>query len=129
MNVKVEGRHPSEFIVSEANGRRSREAVTVAAGANLEPGTVVGRLTANGKVVAYNPTIPQVEGSPAPTGAETIYGILIYPADAATADVTVAAIARDAEVNGELIVWPNGFTSGQIATGKAGLEARNIIVR
>jgi hypothetical protein len=129
MNVKVEGRHPSEFIVSEANGRRSREAVTVASGADLAPGTVVGRLTSNGKVVAYNPVIPMSGETPAPTGAETIYGILIYPADAATADVTVAAIVRDAEVNGGLIVWPTGLNDAGIAAGKAGLEARNIIVR
>jgi hypothetical protein len=35
MTVLVETRHPGEFILSEANGQRSREAITIASGAGI----------------------------------------------------------------------------------------------
>lgn len=43
MPVLTEGQHAGEFIVSEANGWRSRDRVTVAEGENLKAGAVVGR--------------------------------------------------------------------------------------
>lgn len=120
-NFIVEGRRPSEFIVSEANGRRGRDAVTVASGADLGSAVVVGKVTANGKMAQLAPA--------ASDGSETAYGILIYPAGAATADAVVTAIVREAEINGELIVWPEGITEGQKTTAIADLEARGLIIR
>ena len=35
MTVLVETRHPGEFILSEANGQRSRETITIASGAGV----------------------------------------------------------------------------------------------
>ena len=53
MTVLVETRHPGEFILSEANGQRSREAITIASGAGIiAAGTVLGKVTASGKYVA-----------------------------------------------------------------------------
>ena len=41
----VEGLHTAEFLVSEANGSRSREKITVLSGQNLKVGHVLGRVT------------------------------------------------------------------------------------
>lgn len=40
--VYVEGIHPSEFIVSEDNGYRSRESATITGSTDLPPATVLG---------------------------------------------------------------------------------------
>jgi hypothetical protein len=45
MALLTEGQHAGEFIVSEANGSRSREKVTVLSGQNLKAGHVVGKVT------------------------------------------------------------------------------------
>lgn len=45
MTTLTEGKHAEEFLVSEAPGHRSREAVTIASGANLVAGTVLGKDT------------------------------------------------------------------------------------
>jgi hypothetical protein len=44
MTVKTEGQHAGEFLVSEANGTRSRAAITVLSGENLKAGHVVGEV-------------------------------------------------------------------------------------
>ena len=45
--TKTEARRTGEFILSEANGTRSREEVTIAAAAGaLDVGTLVGKITA-----------------------------------------------------------------------------------
>lgn len=46
MTVFNEGRHAAEFLVSEANGHRSRETVTIENGQDLEAGHVLGRVVA-----------------------------------------------------------------------------------
>ena len=51
MTVLTEGRHPGEFLMTEANGQRSRENITIASGAGIiAPGTVLGRITASRQV-------------------------------------------------------------------------------
>jgi len=47
MATLTEGQHAGEFLVSEANGRRSRETITVASGQDLSAGTVLGKITAD----------------------------------------------------------------------------------
>lgn len=117
----TEGVHPLEFIISEANGLRSRKVETVAAGADLQPNTVVGKVTASGKVVQLAPG--------ASDGSEAAYGVLMYPAKAASADAKVTAVVRDAEVKDHLVIWPDGITAGEKATATADLETRGVIVR
>lgn len=46
MTVLHEGQHTGEFIVTEANGSLSRDAVTVLSGQNLQPGHVLGKVAA-----------------------------------------------------------------------------------
>lgn len=121
MAVLIEGKHNADFIVSEANGARSRDAVTVAQSAALKPGTVLGKLTASGKYAALDPA--------ANTGAETAIGLLYAAADATDADAGAVAILRDAEVNGAELAWPEGITPEQKAIAIAALAIRGIIVR
>lgn len=46
MSVQTETFHAGAFIVSEANGMRSRDVVTIASGeGELDPGTVIGKVT------------------------------------------------------------------------------------
>ena len=44
MTTLTEAAHAGEFIVSEANGSRSREAIIVLSGENLVAGSVVGKV-------------------------------------------------------------------------------------
>ena len=41
MPNQTEGRHAGEFILSEANGNRSRETIIIASGRSLPAGTVI----------------------------------------------------------------------------------------
>lgn len=48
MTVFNEARHAGEFLVSEANGHRSREQITIASGEVLKAGHVLGRTGSSG---------------------------------------------------------------------------------
>lgn len=53
MTIKTEGVHAGEFLLSEANGSRSREEVTITAGAGiLAAGTLIALITAANAAVA-----------------------------------------------------------------------------
>jgi hypothetical protein len=104
----------AEFLISEANGYRSREERTAALGGTaLVAGTLLGRLSAGGNYVPY------VAG--AATGAEIVSGIL-FQSGVGTALQTI--IVRDAEVNLAAITY-----TGVEATVTAGLNALGIAVR
>lgn len=98
MVTYTEGRHPGEGLLSEANFHRSRDKITILSGSGvLVPGTVLGKITASGK---YKPST--ATGS---DGGQTAAAILLYPVDATSADVDVAAITRDAEWNGNTLTY------------------------
>ena len=116
-----ETRGTANFLVSEANGMyRSRDEGTVAAGATpgLIAGTILGKLTAGGNYVAYDPA--------AATGAQTIAGILF---EAAVGTVKRTIVTRDCEVNGAHLVYQAGANDAAKATANAALKALGIIVR
>ena len=50
-----EGRYAGEFVVSEGNGKISRETIIVLSGETLEAGAVLGKVTASGKYKALDP--------------------------------------------------------------------------
>lgn len=111
----TEARRTGEFLLSEATGTRSREEVTIAAAAAaLVAGTVVGKITASGKYVAYS--------NGASDGSETAAGILYAAVADSAADQKAVIIARDAEV-------AETHLTGSDANGKADLLALGIIVR
>ena len=117
----AEGKHTGEFMVSEANGTRSRETGTVASGPSLVAGELVGIVTASGKYAAYNPA-----GN---DGTETVAGISYAEVDASLGDATgQVIIARDAEVRSSDLTY-NEAVAGTITAEVAGLKALGIIVR
>lgn len=126
MTAKTEGRHPGEFLLSEANGYRSRETVTILGGyggSGIVPaGTVLGKITSGGK---YQPS--PATGS---DGSQIGIAVLMYPVDATEADVEAVVIARDAEVNGKVLSYAASVDDGSKKAAKATqLAAVGIIVR
>lgn len=121
--VFTEGRRAVEFIMSEAQGQRSRDNIVIASGAGvIAPGTVLGRLTTGGKYVPSPAT-----GS---DGSQTGVAINLYEVDATSADVKVAAITRDAEVNGKTLSFASSVDDdAKKATKATQLAAVGIIVR
>jgi hypothetical protein len=95
------------FILTEANGQRSRENATLVAGVELAAGTVLSLHTSS---TPNNPVYQAWDGSrdsstthdPAPTA------ILLYNTDTLTDNVAkaVSVLARDAEVNLKVLTYP-----------------------
>lgn len=123
--VKNETDHDLGFVVSEANGFRSRETGTLILGqaAVLVAGTVLGTITASGKFTEY--TTAETDGS------EVATAILAFETDAIVADQEVTILVRDAEVNdAEIIVEPSGSPTGQeVQDAKDDLIALRIFFR
>lgn len=119
----TEGPYAGEFILSEAEGTRSRDNITVeladAEDNGIAAGTVMGMRASDGKYLAYDDT--------ATDGTETVAGILYGPTGDLDGggDVEAAIVNADAEVIGEKIIGPTG-TEDDVATG---LEALGIKVR
>lgn len=121
MTTFTEGRHPAEYIVSEANGTRSREVVTLITGQKLGPGTVLGKITASGKYTILAPA--------ASDGSEAAAAVLFDHIDATTADRAAVITARDTEVKSAALVWPTGATTNQKTTALGQLRALGIVAR
>jgi len=111
----TEATRAGEFLLSEANGTRSREPITLTGGA-FPAGQVLGKITASGKYTVYDPDVDPADGS------ETAAAILYEAVDASTADATGVGVVRDAEVKGALL-------TDNDAAGTAALAALGIIVR
>lgn len=119
MSIKIEGVHAGEFLLSEANGTRSREEITLAATAvDLPAGQLLGRLSASGQYVAYE---PESEADPA-DGSETAAAILWAPVGASAEAQRSVGIVRDAEVIERLL-------SGLDTAGESALLAQGIVIR
>jgi len=218
MPVFTEARHAGEFILSEANGKRSRENVTIAAEQDIAPGTLLALLAQEGglridaeadsgntgdgtldmadpavsakvkhgtytviftgatafkveapdgkeigtgttgtafnkdvkfeitagttpfaaddkfyiHVIAENPAdyLAVAFDPTASDGSEKAAAVAIYPATTGSGEtVKIAALVRDAEVNGHCLTWPSGITAGQKEAAIADLAAAGIIVR
>ena len=115
MAILIEGKHAGEFLLSEGNGTISRESVVIAAAAGaIAAGTLLGKITASGKYVAYS--------NVAADGSQTAVGIAYDNIDDLATDQKATIIARDAEVTGASLV-------GLDAPGTADLALVGIIVR
>ena len=121
MTTKTEARHSAEFIMSEANGARSRDNKTLVSGQNLKGGTLleyennsterVTAWTGNRESAGVYDPLPM--------------GILIEDVDASSADTRAAVMVRDAEVNKKLLTYP-AQDGDDVNTG---LSALNIVAR
>lgn len=111
-----------DFLLSRANGNRSMDTVTVAAGQNLATGSVVGVITASGQIGAYN--------SAATDGLSTATGVLYGDCNATTAATQAVIVARDAEVLKAQLVWGAGAATPESKLAAYDdLAAAGIIVR
>lgn len=107
MSIKTEGVHAGEFLLSEANGSRSRENIVIAAGAGqLAAGTVLAVITAANAVVAT--------AAPGNTGDGTV-GNTTALSEAVSGNYTLTITsAEDGEFE---LIGPSG---GTIDTGVVG---------
>lgn len=119
MTVKTEGFHAGHFIISEANGHRSREVVTVKQGEVLNAGAVISLQTSTGKYIEY-------QNDETSLGAKAI---LFDNVDATDGDVQAVAIVRDAEVNGAELQWAATEDTGDRDAAVTDLATVGIIVR
>lgn len=107
LEKKDEGKYAGEFILSEANGYRSREEVTLAEGENVKAGEVLGKVTASSKYVAWDPA--------ASDGSETIAGVSYANVDASASgngDEAITIVARDAEVDVGALTYADEDSAG-----------------
>ncbi|MBY6101298.1 head decoration protein [Nitratireductor aquimarinus] len=126
MEIKTEGARNLAFVLSEGNGKISRDVVTIASGAGkLEAGTVLGRITASENYVAS----PEAE-IVGKEGAETAMAVLAYRVDATSEDVEAVVIARHAEVKEPMLVFDASVdNASKIAAKLEQLSAATIIAR
>lgn len=125
MTTLTEGRHAAEFVLSEANGQRSRASADITVGQDLDVGRIV-QDDGTGKLTAYTGAL-----NTAGAVITQAKGILLYAGASTTADVAnVAYIARDAEVNGNLLTFPTETSTGnERANAITSLALLGIIVR
>lgn len=104
-----------------------REVVTVLAGSGADRvlvlGTVLGRITASGKVVALDLA--------ATDGSETVHGVLLTHATAPDGeDTTAVALVRGPVIVADLgLILPTGATAAQTAAIHTALAGLGIVVR
>lgn len=129
MTVFTEGRHPGEFIMSEANGSRSRARAVIASGSGIiAPGSVLGRFTSGANAGKYS-LAPATAADP-DVGNQTAVAVALYGCDATSGDVEIAIVARDAEVNGNILTYAASVDGAAKKAAKATqLAAVGIIVR
>lgn len=119
--MSVTERVKAGLLLSEAEGHRSRENVTIVSGQDLKYGDVVGKVSGSGKYAIYN--------NGASDGTEAAVGVLIGgDVDATDGDLPGAILVRDAEVNQDLLGWGANDSTG-ITAGKAELVALGILLR
>lgn len=111
MTIKTEGVYPGEFLLSEANGTRSREEVVMAAGSGiLKAGTVIALITAAN---ALTPTADAGNTGNGTVGSVTVTG-------AAISGPYILTIAETAANGGKFeLVDPTGALVGEGTVGQA----------
>ena len=114
-----EKRGAARYIVSEANGTRSREVATVKASQDLNSGQVVA-FDSNGKLVPADPnaSAPQNQA----------VGVLYDSIDTSNGEREEVYHARDAEVDYQELRF-NGLAQADQGTLVSQLEGLGIVVR
>ena len=115
-------------MVSEANGTRSRDVVTLAEGVVRNPGTVLGKVAATGKYVPVDPANGTGEGE-TPDGSHIAVAVLFAAVDATVGDKPAVITARDAEVEAAALIWPAAITPTQKTAALGQLAAVGIVAR
>lgn len=117
MTTLTEGLNRGEYLMSEATGTRSRDAVTVtvAGAVALPSGTVLGKITSTGKFVKY-------DEAGTDDGRRVAAAILWEECPGVNGDYVRTVHIRDCEVI-------NAKLTGSDANGVADLKALGIIAR
>ena len=111
MSIKTEGVHTGEFLLSEANGSRSRANIVVAAGAGI---VLAGTLLA--AITAANAMVPTADGGN--TGNGTI-GSIAITSDAVSGNYLLT-ITEAAAAGGTFdVTGPGGAVIGSGEVGEA----------
>lgn len=124
MTTKTETGHAAGFLLSEANGNRSRDIITVSAGQNLKAGAVLGKITAGSPIGEY-----KAYDNGASDGSQAAAAILLDDCDASSGDTKATGILRDAEVNGYELVYDAGQNDAAKIAALADFLALGILVR
>lgn len=127
MDPITEGQYQSEFVLSEANGRLSRDnvTVTVPAGETLEPGLVLGQISASGKYVPYDNAATDGSG----VAAGVLVNKLINEDEDNADDVEAAIVNLNAEVRLADLQWKTGLVDADKTAGLTDLLALGIKAR
>ena len=127
--VFTEGRHPGEALLSEGNGQISRGTAVVVAGSGvIAPGSVLGKYTSGANSGKYS-LAPNAAADP-DVGNQTAVAVALYGCDATSADQKLVVVARDAEVNINLLAYASSVDDATKKAAKATqLAAVGIIVR
>ena len=111
-----------DLLKYEAPNLYSRDRVTVAAGQTLPLGTVLGQITATGKVKQIDPS--------ATDGSQYAAGVLMQKCDAHLADRDDGLmVARHAIVADHALAWPDAITTAEKLAAIAQLKALGVLVR
>lgn len=116
----IQGNQALEFLLSEANGERSRDVVVITGG-DYKAGTVLAKVTASGKYTEHDPG--------GAGGIETAAAVLGYDVDALAADHTGVVFVRDCEVSDEVLVFIGAIAGGDRADAITSLATSGIIAR
>lgn len=119
MTILTQGIQTGEFLLSEGEGMRSRDqiTVTIAGAVALPSGTVLGKITATGKYLAHN--VGNADGS------QVAAAVLYNPLPGVNGDYKATGYMRTCEVIGNRL---NGGTTPSAAV-IAALLALGIVVR
>jgi hypothetical protein len=121
-----ENYYAGAFLVSQANGFRSRDSGVIknAGGTDLvlQGGLVLATLSADGSLVPYDNA--GTDGSEAATGI--LYAPVVVPAGGQKA---VTVVSRHAEVNAAELRWDAAVDSAGKTAGLADLLAKGIVAR
>jgi len=121
MPVQTEQNYLGDWLKFEEDNLFSREEVTVVSGQNLGTGTVIGIITASGKVSQLAPA--------AADGSENAAGVLLLPVDATAGDQPGVTVARHVLCSDKGLVWPAGITGPQKTAAINQLKTLGILVR
>lgn len=123
MTTLTELPHHGNFVLSmDDDGNLSVDNIVIAQSASvLQPGTVLGKVTASGKFAPL--TLAASDGS------QTFGGVLMGRTDPTLADAPAVALTRAAEVYASGLIWPVGTTGNQIAAALAQAAVALIVAR
>jgi len=103
MTTLTEGQHAGEFMVSEANGSRSRETKTLILGQNLSAGAVLGEITKSGSATS---------AADAGNTGNGAMGAVTVSAGANVGDYVLSVVATAANAGAFEVENPDGVNIG-----------------